>query len=94
MSTEVMIISAAAWISEASWALPWRNAVRTALRWCRTAQRRWRGWSRGLVLLDSMDEEAGRVLVQQLQETKPGLAIQFTPQAAGVEAALEKLQPS
>ena len=31
--------------------------------------------------------------MQQLQETKPGLAIQFTPQAAGVEAALEQLQP-
>ena len=93
MCTEVMIISAAMdFGSELGVALAQRGAYRVSLvHDGATALAR---VQQGLVLLDSLDEEAGRALVQQLQETKPGLAVHFTPQAAGVEAALEQLQPA
>ena len=92
MNTEVLIISAAAnFGSELGVALAQRGAYRVALvNDGATALAR---VEQGLVLLDSLDEEAGRALVQQLRETKPGLAVHFTPQAAGVKAALEQLQP-
>ena len=93
MCTEVMIISAAAdFGSELGVALAQRGAYRVSLvQDGATALAR---VQQGLLLLDSLDEEAGRALVQQLRETKPGLAVHFTPQAAGVEAALEQLQPA
>ena len=93
MNTEVLIISAAAnFGSELGVALAQRGACRVSLvRDGATALAR---VQQGLVLLDSLDEEAGRALVQQLRETKPGLAVHFTPQAEGVEAALAQLQPS
>ncbi len=92
MCTEVMIISAAAdFGSELGVALAQRGAYRVALvSDSATALAR---VQQGVVLLDSLDEEAGQALVQQLRETKPGLAVHFTPHAAGVEAALEQLQP-
>ena len=93
MCTEVMIISAAAdFGSGLGVALAQRGAYRVSLvHDGATALAR---VQQGLVLLDSLNEEAGRALVQQLRESKPGLAVHFTPQAAGIEAALAQLQPS
>ena len=93
MISEVLIISAAAdFGSELGVALAQQGAYRVALvHDGATALER---VQQGLVLLDSLDEEAGRALVQRLREARPGLAVHFTPQAAGVEAALAQLQPA
>lgn len=92
MSKAVLIISAAAdFGSELGVALARRGACRVALVGDGAAALPL--LPQDLVLLDSSEEAASRVLAQQLQQAQPDLAIHHMPQGASVGTALTQWQP-
>ncbi len=93
MSTEVLIISAAAEFgSQLGATLAQRGAYRvTLVKDGDTALAR---AQQGLVLLDSDDAAARQAIAQRLLAACPGLSVHFTPQAAGIEAALAQMLPA
>lgn len=93
MSTEVLIISAAAdFGSQLGTALAQRGAYRVAL--VRDGDTALAHAPQGLVLLDCDDEAARQAFAQRLLADCPGLAVHFTPQAAGIEGALAQVLPA